>query len=113
MCGVIGHRETEHALTLGIMYSTEEALNIKLVDKVVPQDKVIPAAQEKMKQYLKIPEVARQLSKDLMRRETVEKLRLRREDDVAAFKNFAVRESVQKSLGMYLEMLKKKSQQKK
>ncbi|XP_060068628.1 enoyl-CoA delta isomerase 1, mitochondrial-like [Ylistrum balloti] len=113
MYGVIGNRETEYALTLGVMYSTEEALGIKLIDKVVPQDEVYTAAQEKMKQYLKIPEVARQLSKDMMRRETVEKLRLKREEDVANFKNFAIRDSVQKSLGMYLEMLKKKSQQKK
>ncbi|XP_033747399.1 enoyl-CoA delta isomerase 1, mitochondrial-like [Pecten maximus] len=113
ICGVVGEREAEHALTLGIMYSTEEALDIKAIDKVVPQEEVYTAAQEKMKQYLKIPEVARQLSKDMMRRENVEKLRLRREDDVANFKNFAVRDSVQKSLGMYLEMLKKKSQQKK
>lgn len=113
MQGVIGNRETEHALTLGLMYSTDQAVDIKLIDKIVPQEEIQAAAQEKMKQYLKIPEVARQLSKDLMRRETLEKLRLRREDDVANFKNFAIRDSVQKSLGMYLEMLKKKSQQKK
>ena len=55
MIDVIGHRETEKALMLGQMYSTQEALDIGMVDKLVPEADVMSAAQQEIQQWLKIP----------------------------------------------------------
>jgi 3,2-trans-enoyl-CoA isomerase len=52
--------------------------------------------------------MARHLSKSQLRRPTIEKLLKRKEDDIRNFKDFATKESIQKSLGMYLESLKNK-----
>lgn len=55
MTNVVGHRETEKGLQLGLLYSAPEALKIGLVDELVPEDKVLSAATENMKKWLAIP----------------------------------------------------------
>ena len=40
---------------LGQMYSTQEALDIGMVDKLVPEADVMSAAQQEIQQWLKIP----------------------------------------------------------
>ena len=44
-----------------------------------------------------------------MRAPAVEKLRRKQQEDIDYFVNFAMKDSVQKSLGMYLEALKNKA----
>lgn len=44
----------------------------------------------------------------MMRKPTIDKLRSNREADIQHFVNFITKESIQKSIGMYLEMLKKR-----
>ena len=51
---------------------------------------------------------ARILSKQMLRGPTLEKLQTKRDEDVAFFTNFIQKEYIQKSLGMYLESLKKR-----
>lgn len=51
---------------------------------------------------------ARQLTKSMMRKQTIDKLMSNRESDIQNFVNFITKDSIQKSLGMYLAMLKKK-----
>lgn len=55
MQNVIGNRETEKALQLGLLYSDEEALNIKLIDEVAKPEDLMTRAEETMKKWLKIP----------------------------------------------------------
>ena len=58
---------------------------------------------------LYLSDLARVMSKQSMRQETAEKLRSKQDSDIKNFVDFAVQDSVQKSLGFYLEQLKKKS----
>ena len=44
----------------------------------------------------------------MLRGPTLEKLQTKRDEDVAFFTNFIQKEYIQKSLGMYLESLKKR-----
>ncbi|XP_053708718.1 enoyl-CoA delta isomerase 1, mitochondrial [Synchiropus splendidus] len=108
MVSTIGHRHTELALELGMLYSPTEALKIGLVDQVVPQDQLMTAAAETMQQWLAIPDHARQLSKSMMRKPTIDRLTSCREADIQNFVSFITRDSIQKSLRVYLETLKKR-----
>ena len=56
-----------------------------------------------------LSEAARQLTKLLMRKPTMDKLIATREEDIGHFRDLIMRESTQKALGFYLENLKKKS----
>lgn len=51
---------------------------------------------------------ARQITKSMMRKPTIDKLMSNREVDIQHFVNFITKDSIQKSLGVYLEMLKKR-----
>lgn len=106
MFNTVGFRQTEMALQLGTLFKTEEALNIGLIDKVVPQDEVLNAAKLEMERWLKIPAFARQLSKTEARRPTIEKLLKKKEEDIGYFRDYITKDAIQKSLGMYLESLK-------
>lgn len=108
MLNTVGFRQTEMALQLGTLFKTEEALNIGLIDKVVPQEEVLSAAQQEMQRWFKIPGFARQLSKTEMRRPTIEKLLKKKEEDIGYFRDYITKDAIQKSLGMYLESLKNK-----
>ncbi|XP_043087646.1 enoyl-CoA delta isomerase 1, mitochondrial-like [Puntigrus tetrazona] len=109
MTNVVGQRETEKGLQLGLLYPAPEALKIGLVDELVPEDKVLSAATETMKKWLAIPDHARQITKSMMRKPTIDKLLANREPDITNFVSFITKDSIQKSLGAYMEMLKKRS----
>ncbi|KAJ3601739.1 hypothetical protein NHX12_032706 [Muraenolepis orangiensis] len=106
MANTVGHRTTERALGLGLLYSPQEALEVGLVDELVPEDQVLTTATQTMGKWLAIDEHARQVTKSLMRKPTVDKLLFNREADVQNFVSFITQDSVQKNLGMYLKMLK-------
>jgi 3,2-trans-enoyl-CoA isomerase len=108
MLNTIGHRETEKALQLGKLYSAEEALSVNLVDELADPDKLLQQAEEQMKKWLQIPTMAREITKSQMRGETIRKLISQKEADVDRFVTFTMKDSIQKSLGLYLESLKKK-----
>jgi 3,2-trans-enoyl-CoA isomerase len=55
MINTLGHRQTELSLQLGQMYTNKEALDIKLVDQIVPGDIIMRKAKEEMERWLKIP----------------------------------------------------------
>ncbi|CAI5674257.1 enoyl-CoA delta isomerase 1, mitochondrial isoform X2 [Oreochromis niloticus] len=55
MINTVGHRTTEMALQLGLLYSPAEALKIGLVDQLVPEDQVLTTATETMTKWLAIP----------------------------------------------------------
>ena len=55
MVNTVGHRETEKALQLGLLYSSPDALKVGLVDQLVPEESVLSAATEAMTKWLAIP----------------------------------------------------------
>ncbi|XP_003228704.1 enoyl-CoA delta isomerase 1, mitochondrial [Anolis carolinensis] len=104
----IGHRAAERSLQLGFLYSPTEALRVGLVDELVPGEKVPLRAAEVMAQWLAIPDHARQLSKSLMRKPTLDRLLAHREADIQNFVSFISRDSIQKSLQKVMEKLKQR-----
>ena len=103
----VGHREAERALQLGLLYTPEEALKIKLVDEIAEPSTLMLRAEEEMQNWCKIPVMARELTKSSMRREAMSNLIAQKESDIQEFVDFASREYVQKSLKTYLDALKK------
>ncbi|XP_062875119.1 enoyl-CoA delta isomerase 1, mitochondrial [Trichomycterus rosablanca] len=104
----VGHRTAELSLQYGIMYSSTDALKIGLVDQLVPEEKILTTATETMTRWLAIPDHARQISKSMLRKPTVDRLLTNRESDTKSFVSFISKDSIQKSLGMYLAMLKQR-----
>ena len=108
MVNTIGMRNAELSLGLGLLYSPQEALDIGLVDKVVPADAVMPNALDEAAKWAKIPAQARVASKLLTRQEYIDGLEATRAKDNDDFCAFIRNEQVQNDLGKYLEGLKKK-----
>ncbi|XP_055991238.1 enoyl-CoA delta isomerase 1, mitochondrial [Sorex fumeus] len=108
LVNTIGHRAAESALQLGTLFPPAEALKVGIVDQVVAMDQVQSTALQVMARWLAIPEHARQLTKNMMRKPTADRLVKQREADVQNFVNFVSRDSIQKSLQKYLEKLKQK-----
>jgi enoyl-CoA hydratase/carnithine racemase len=55
MLNTIGFRECEKALMLGHMYPQQEALQVGLVDKIVPAEQMQETVEAEMKKWLSIP----------------------------------------------------------
>lgn len=105
----IGQRQAEHGLQLGLLYSPSNAKSIGLVDEIVELDSVEQTAHEELKKWLKIPPMARYATKMSIREKAITKLKIEQDADIEKFCNFAMMDKVQKSLGFYLDSLKKKS----
>uniref|UniRef100_A0A8D0BIS2 Enoyl-CoA delta isomerase 1, mitochondrial n=1 Tax=Salvator merianae TaxID=96440 RepID=A0A8D0BIS2_SALMN len=108
MINTIGHRATERSLQLGLLYPAGEALQVGLVDMLAPEEKIQGVAAEVMSQWLALPDHARQISKSSMRKPTVDHLLAHRDADIQNFVHFISRDSIQKSLQAYMEMLKQR-----
>ncbi|XP_069726343.1 enoyl-CoA delta isomerase 1, mitochondrial [Phaenicophaeus curvirostris] len=104
----VGHRVAERSLQLGSLHPASEAHKLGLVDELVPEEKLQEKAVAVMAQWLALPDHARQLTKSMMRKAVLDRLVAHREEDVQNFIRFVSKESIQKSLRMYMEMLKKK-----
>ncbi|KAM8798348.1 enoyl-CoA delta isomerase 1, mitochondrial [Eudromia elegans] len=105
---VVGHRIAERSLQLGSLHSAPEALRLGIVDELVPEEKLQDKAAAVIAQWLALPDHARQLTKSMMRKSVLDRLVTHQEEDVQNFISFIAKESIQKSLRMYMEMLRKK-----
>ncbi|XP_034525475.1 enoyl-CoA delta isomerase 1, mitochondrial [Ailuropoda melanoleuca] len=108
LVNTIGHRAAERALQLGLLFPPADALQVGIVDQVVPEDQVQSTSRSVMAQWLAIPDHARQLTKNLVRKPTADRLLQQRDADIQNFVRFISRDSIQKSLHVYLEKLKEK-----
>jgi 3,2-trans-enoyl-CoA isomerase len=107
MRNTLNPREAEIALTLGIMYKTEEALRIGLIDEIaVDKADAISKCELFLEKFKKIPPVARAITKQNFRKADIEELQKNREADVELFVNAITRPDIQKSLGKYVAFLK-------
>ncbi|KAM8960401.1 enoyl-CoA delta isomerase 1, mitochondrial [Pelodytes ibericus] len=108
MTGIVGNRMTEQSLQLGQMYPSPEALRIGLVDRLVLEEKVLSTATAVMTQWLAVPDHARQITKSMMHKKTLDRLVKQREADIENFVSFITRDSIQRSLQVYMERLKQR-----
>ncbi|KAM5152332.1 enoyl-CoA delta isomerase 1, mitochondrial [Mantella aurantiaca] len=107
---VLGSRVTEQSLQLGQMYPAPAALQIGLVDQLVPEDKVQSTAAAAMAEWLSVPDHARQITKSMIRKPIIDRLVKQREADINNFVNFISKESIQRSLQVYMDRLRQKKQ---
>ncbi|NWJ07121.1 ECI1 isomerase, partial [Crypturellus undulatus] len=105
---VVGHRIAERSLQLGTLHPAPEALQLGIVDELVPQEKLQDKAAAVLAQWLALPDHARQITKSMMRKSVLDRLVTHQEEDVQHFVSFTAKESIQKSLRKYMEMLSKK-----
>lgn len=113
MIDTVGRRCAELSLTLGTLYTPEQALEVQLVDRLVSSNAVRETALETVKQFCRIPPPARMASKMLIRRDRLDQMEATRQQDLNHFVNFITNEKTQQSLGQYLAMLAKKASSKK
>ena len=99
-------------LQLGSLLQPEEALSIGLVDELVEHGTALARAHDILAMYVKVDPNARASSKLLLRSRALDRLRNSKEADIDQFIKFCMSEKVQRSLGLYLEMLKKGSKKK-
>lgn len=108
MANILPTRVTENALTLGTMFSTDEAFKIGLVDELAADKAEAIAKCEKfLGQFRKISPEARALTKLTLRSKAISELEESRDQDVQMFAFAVNMPQVQKGLGLYMESLKK------
>jgi len=108
MLNIMSRRDLDSMLQLGTLYSPEKALELGIVD-VVAQDLETAEnlAQQKLKQFLKIPNAARIVSKKLIRGDLITKFNATRDEDAKNLVKFVTPE-VRQMLLNYVASLKKK-----
>ena len=104
---LIGIRQGEMALSLGTLFTSEEALAKGLVDELLEKEDVLPAAYKHAAKWGAIPEKARLCSKMLVRHQYIEELKKARSMDTKWFADYILDEGVQKNIDGYLKALSK------
>lgn len=107
MRNCISSRDAEMALTLGTLFKTEEALRIGMIDDTaVDKAEAITKCENFLMQYQKIPAAARSGTKNQLRGQDIQKLIDTSEADIDIFVNFINGKNIQKSLGMFVMLMK-------
>lgn len=109
MRNVIGERQAEKALIAGTMFSSEQALDIGLVDEIATdKNDLMQRANKFLEGQMGLPSLARKTVKVGFRKDTLGRLVNGREADTKYFIDFIFQPKVQEALGMYLDSLKAK-----
>jgi Delta3-Delta2-enoyl-CoA isomerase len=108
MIDTIGLRKAEMALQTGQIYSPEQALEINLVDEIVPKEEVRDRAIDIVQLFVQIPSKARYASKMLVRQNRIDALRNERQKDTDFFVSFVTEPRIQTILSDYLQALAKR-----
>lgn len=108
MVNVVGRKTGERALKLSELFLPAEALKIGLVDEVVADDAVLESARREVKKWLQVPGHARQLTKEALRKPTIDRMIARTDESIDLMYNMLSDDVTQKVLGNYLASLKKK-----
>lgn len=110
MRNVLPPRQAEQALTLGTMFTTDEALKVGLIDEIATdKEDAIAKCEQYLLQYAKVSVDARAITKKSFRSKDIADLETKREEDLQLFVFIVNQPKVQKGLELYLESLKKKS----
>jgi 3,2-trans-enoyl-CoA isomerase len=96
------------ALTLGAVFSTDEALKIGLVDEIAT-DKADAIARSEafLSKFKKIPAMARGITKQFFRKKVIDLMTENREKDVENFVSYVMDPASQKSLQAFMDSKKK------
>lgn len=107
MRNILSARVAENALTLGKMFSTEEALKIGLVDEVAANKaEALERCEKFLLESAQVPHEARAITKKTSRSRDIADLQNNREEDLEFFLSIVSQPKVQKRMGAYLENLK-------
>jgi len=108
-CDVVGRRQTDLALQMGLLFPPPEALRIGLVDELAESGSLLrEQALKKMEHFLKVPDVGRVASKRISTEPLVSYLSGRRQKDAELFVAGVSQEGVQAVMGKYIAALKNK-----
>lgn len=109
MRNVMSVRDTEKALTLGTMFSTDEAVKVGLIDEIaVDKIDAMKKCETFLVQFAKVSADARAITKKDLRSKEIAALENHRDEDLQKFLYFVNQPKVQKGLELYLESLKSK-----
>eukprot|EP01099_Mayorella_cantabrigiensis_P008703 TRINITY_DN822_c0_g1_i2.p1 TRINITY_DN822_c0_g1~~TRINITY_DN822_c0_g1_i2.p1 ORF type:complete len:299 (-),score=80.83 TRINITY_DN822_c0_g1_i2:137-1033(-) len=100
---IITPRLAERHLQLGTLFTPEEALIVGLVDEL--SDEAFPAGLKMLKNFTSVPDQARRLCKQQLRKSTVQVVQGARDADVKNFWHLVNTPMVQESLKNYLASL--------
>ena len=106
---VMGQRNTELALQQGRVFTPSEAMSVGLVDRVCPKDTMDEECWKALDPFLTVSAESRATMKLSLRMDLINNFLQSREEDMNNFVNFILKESVQSSLGKYMEQLKSKT----
>lgn len=103
----LNFQKAEHALKLGQLFTPEEALKLQLVNDLVdsPSD-LNEKCQSEMERWLKIPDAARRLAKQSLRKKYVDELITYEKQEVEEIVKFVFLDETQNALGAYIKSLK-------
>ncbi|XP_070500393.1 enoyl-CoA delta isomerase 1, mitochondrial-like [Chironomus tepperi] len=105
---VISSRDSEMALTLGTVFSSEKALEIGLVDEIAKdQAEAIAKCEAFMLKFKSVPALARGITKQLFRKKIVDLMSGNKEKDVENFVSYVLDPASQQSLKAFLDRSKK------
>ncbi|XP_050438360.1 enoyl-CoA delta isomerase 1, mitochondrial-like isoform X2 [Adelges cooleyi] len=108
MIAVIGQRNTEISLATGKMYTAQEALKIGLIDDSAPdRDSALAKGVDFLNRFKNISQWAFRSTKEMIRRPTVQWLLDNKNEDLEFIMDYMQSSRVQKSIGLYLQSLKK------
>ncbi|CAH1715399.1 unnamed protein product [Aphis gossypii] len=108
MVAVIGQRKAEVSLTTGKMYTTDEALQIGLIDESLPDaNSALKKGTQFLNNFQKISPWAYKMTKDISRQPTVQWLIDNKQKDLDFVIKYMQSPTVQKNLELYLQSLKK------
>lgn len=106
---LLPRRQAELSLTLGTLYSPEQALNINLVDDVVnDKAEAIAKCEAYLNKFRKIPLDAVNTTKRTIRKEEIEYIRNNKQKDIDDFVRAVESVEAQNTIKMYYQALKNK-----
>lgn len=109
MRNVVPVRHAEQALTLGTLFTTDEALQIGLIDEIASdKEDAIARCEKHLLKFSKVDRNARAITKKAFRSKDIAELGDKREQDVELFAFAVNNPQTQKQLEAYIESLKKK-----
>ncbi len=104
----IGRKTAYQYLMEGKLFSPEHAKEIGLVDEIVPADKVLEAAETKLKQYLKYEQNGWRITKRQLRQDQLKSISSISDFEMKTFLQQWWSQPVRTLLGQFVENLKKK-----
>lgn len=107
MRNCISSRDAEMALTLGTLFKTDDALRIGMIDEIaVDKAEALAKCEKFLLRYNQTAPAARAATKMALRGEDIQNLVSDREGDFKLFQSVILDKKVQKSLNLFVNIMK-------